>query len=72
LQNYINIELPKVTPLEKEAIKYYESVTGENYKDDLKEKTSFSPSSLIFLSLIIKGKRNCAFSLQPTLLFKKL
>jgi len=35
LLNYINVELSKVTPLEKEAIKHYESVTGENYKDDL-------------------------------------
>lgn len=35
LLNYINVELTKVTPLETEAMEYYESVTGENYKDDL-------------------------------------
>jgi len=54
--------------------------TGLTEKWSLKEKLLFSPSSLIFLSLIIKGKRNCAFflflyptcSLRPLRLLSKL
>jgi hypothetical protein len=34
LSQYYNKEIPKISPLEKAAISAFESVSGENYKDD--------------------------------------
>lgn len=34
LSNYVNRELPKITGLEDEAVAEYNSVSGENYKND--------------------------------------
>jgi hypothetical protein len=34
LLNYVNIELPVASSLEDAAIKVYENVTGDNYKND--------------------------------------
>jgi hypothetical protein len=34
LLNYINVELPKVAPLETEAVNAYSSVSGANYTTD--------------------------------------
>lgn len=35
LLNYINVELPKIAPIEEKVSDGYSSVTGDNYKDDL-------------------------------------
>jgi hypothetical protein len=34
LLNYINVEMPKVAPLESEAVEAYASISGQNYQDD--------------------------------------
>ena len=34
LLNYVNNEMPKLAPLEEEAIDAYDGVAGENYKND--------------------------------------
>ncbi|MBX2896494.1 MAG: hypothetical protein KF763_13690 [Cyclobacteriaceae bacterium] len=34
LLNYINVEMPKVAPLESEAVEAYASISGENYQGD--------------------------------------
>lgn len=34
LLNYINVEMPKLAPLESEALTAYTSISGENYQND--------------------------------------
>jgi hypothetical protein len=34
LLNYVNNELPKIAPLEEDAVGAYDGVAGENYKND--------------------------------------